>query len=91
MVSYIDAAVAPLKNTGQVRLYGPEDFEGMQRAGQLTAACLDDLVDIVKPGVTTQEIDDFVYQYGRDRDALPATLNYRGYTKSCCTSINHVV
>lgn len=91
MVSYIDAAEAPLKNTGQVRLYGPEDFEGMMRAGQLTATCLDELAGIVRPGTTTQEIDDFVYQYGLDHDALPATLNYRGYTKSCCTSINHVV
>ena len=91
MVSYIDASEAPLKNTGQIRLYGPEDFEGMMRAGQLTAACLDELADMVKPGTTTQEIDDFVYQYGMDHNAIPATLNYRGYTKSSCTSINHVV
>ena len=91
MVTYIDAADAPMKNTGQVRLYGPEDFDGMMKAGQLTASCLDELADMVKPGVTTQEIDDFVYQYGMDHNAIPATLNYRGYTKSSCTSINHVV
>jgi len=91
MVTYIDAATAPLKNTGQVRLYGPDDFEGMMCAGQLTARCLDALADLVKPGVTTQEIDDFVYQFGLDNNAIPATLGYRGYTKSCCTSINHVV
>lgn len=91
MVTYIDAATAPLKNTGQVRLYGPDDFAGMMRAGQLTARCLDALADLVKPGVTTQEIDDFVYQFGLDNNAIPATLGYRGYTKSCCTSINHVV
>ncbi|WP_417671780.1 type I methionyl aminopeptidase [Roseibium sp.] len=91
MVTYIDAAEAPLKNTGQVRLYGPEDFAGMKKAGQLTARCLDTLAEIVKPGVTTQEIDDFVFKFGMDNGALPATLNYRGYTKSACTSINHVV
>ncbi|WP_417689973.1 type I methionyl aminopeptidase [Roseibium sp.] len=91
MVTYVDAAEAPLKNTGQIRLYGPEDFAGMKKAGQLTARCLDALADIVQPGVTTQEIDDFVYKFGLDHGALPATLNYRGYTKSSCTSINHVV
>src|SRR5690606_28135093 len=91
MVSYVDAATAPLKNTGQIRLYGPEDFRGMHRAGALTATCLDALVDVVKPGVTTQAIDDFVLNFARDHGALPATLNYRGYTKSSCTSINHVV
>lgn len=91
MVTYIDAATAPLKNTGQIRLYGPEDFAAMHRAGQLTARCLDALVEKVVPGITTQEIDDFVYKFGIDNGALPATLNYRGYTKSTCTSINHVV
>ncbi|WP_289035966.1 type I methionyl aminopeptidase [uncultured Roseibium sp.] len=91
MVTYIDAAEAPLKNTGQVRIYDQDDFAGMKKAGQLTAACLDELAQMVKPGVTTQEIDDFVFAYGESHGALPATLNYRGYTKSSCTSINHVV
>ena len=91
MVTYIDAIDAPMKNTGQIRLYGPEDFAGMKRAGHLTAKCLDELSDLVKPGLTTQEIDDFVYDFGMAHGALPATLNYRGYTKSSCTSINHVV
>ena len=91
MVTYLDASVAPPKNTGQIRLYGPEAFVGMHAAGQLTARCLDALADIVKPGVTTAEIDRFVFEFGADNRALPATLNYRGYTKSCCTSINHVV
>ncbi|WP_186386396.1 MULTISPECIES: type I methionyl aminopeptidase [unclassified Stappia] len=91
MVTYIDAATAPLKNTGQIRLYGPDDFAAMHKAGQLTARCLDALVEKIVPGITTQEIDDFVYSFGIDNGALPATLNYRGYTKSTCTSINHVV
>ena len=91
MVNYIEAASAPMKNTGAIRLYGADDFEGMRKACRLTAECLDALVDIVKPGVTTDTIDRFVLQFGMDHGALPATLNYRGYTKSVCTSINHVV
>ena len=91
MVTYIDAATAPLKNTGAIRLYGPEAFEGMRKAGRFAAECLDAVTEIAKPGVTTDEIDEFVYRYGVDRGALPATLNYRGYNKSVCTSINHVV
>jgi methionyl aminopeptidase len=91
MVTYIEALAAPLKNTGAIRLYGAGDFEGMRRACQLTARCLDELTALVKPGVTTNEIDRFVFEFGERHGALPATLNYRGYRKSCCTSINHVV
>lgn len=91
MVTYIDAATAPLRNTGQVRLYSGTDFDAMHEAGQLTACALDHVAEMIKPGVTTEEIDDFVFQFGLDRGAIPATLNYRGYTKSSCTSINHVV
>ncbi|WP_075215707.1 type I methionyl aminopeptidase [Mongoliimonas terrestris] len=91
MVTYVDAGLAPLRNTGDIRLYTAEDFEGMRRACQLTARCLDELVDRVRPGVTTDEIDRFVFGFGVDHGALPATLYYRGYTKASCTSINHVV
>ncbi|OJF89930.1 type I methionyl aminopeptidase [Pararhizobium antarcticum] len=91
MVTYIEASAAPLKNTGVIRLYKPEDFEGLRRACQLTARCLDELAPRVQPGVTTDDIDRFVFDFGMDHGALPATLNYRGYTKSSCTSINHVV
>lgn len=91
MVTYIEATSAPMKYTGQIRLYGPDAFEGMRKVCNLTACCLDALNDIVKPGVTTNEIDRFVFEFGMDNGAFPATLNYRGYTKSTCTSINHVV
>ncbi|WP_420961943.1 type I methionyl aminopeptidase [Brucella sp. IR073] len=91
MVTYLDAASAPLKFTGQIRLYDAEAFEGMRKACQLTARCLDELNSIVRPGLPTNEIDRFVYEFGADHGAIPATLNYRGYTKSVCTSINHVV
>ena len=91
MVTYIEALSAPMMNTGAIRLYGPDAFEGMRKACQLTARCLDEIWPLIKPGVTTNEIDRFVFEFGMKNNALPATLNYRGYRKSCCTSINHVV
>ncbi len=91
MVNYIEAATAPAKNTGAIRLYGQDAFAGMRKACQLTARCLDELAAIVEPGVPTDVIDRFVFEFGMDHGAFPATLNYRGYMKSSCTSINHVV
>jgi methionyl aminopeptidase len=72
-------------------IHGPEAFEGMRRAGRLTAEALDLLVEQVQPGVTTQALDDLVADFARDHGAYSATLLYRGYPKSICTSINHVV
>ena len=91
MVTYVDAATAPLKNTGAIRLYGAEAFASLRRAGRFAAECLDAVAPFARPGVTTQEIDDFVHDFAIKGGALPATLNYRGYNKSVCTSINHVV
>jgi methionyl aminopeptidase len=91
MMSYIEAATAPLRKTGQIKLHGPEGFAGMRRAGELVAEVLDLLVDEVRPGVTTEKLDKLVFEFARARGALPATLMYRGYGKSICTSINHVV
>lgn len=79
------------RHTHAINIYGPDAFAGMRRAGQLAAECLDALYGFVRPGVTTQAIDDFIFRFGLDRGALPATLNYRGYRKSSCTSINHIV
>ena len=90
-MNYVDAAVAPLRKTGQIKLHGPDAFAGMRVAGQLTAQCLDMLVPEVKPGVPTERIDQLVHEFAMDHGALPATLNYRGYRKSTCTSLNHVV
>lgn len=91
MTSYLEAELSPARNTGAIRLYDAEAFEGMRRACQLTARCLDSLAALVKPGTTTEEIDAHVFRFGMEAGALPATLNYRGYMKSACTSINHVV
>jgi len=76
---------------GTIKLHGPEAFEGMRRAGRLAAEILDALVPFVQPGVTTGAIDDFVRQMTLDGGAIPATLGYRGYAHSCCTSINNVI
>ena len=66
MVTYIDAASAPLKNTGVIRLYTAEDFDAMRKACQLTARCLDELAAIVKPGVTTAgEVEKLLGKAGR--------------------------
>jgi methionyl aminopeptidase len=76
---------------GKVRIHGPEAFAGMRKAGQLAAAALDMLVPHVVPGVTTERLDELIFEFALDNRALPATLNYRGYTHSICTSVNHVV
>jgi methionyl aminopeptidase len=93
MTEYVTVAADDLveARNGVIKLHGPEGFEGMRRAGRLAAEILDALVPHVRPGVTTQEIDDLVHAHMLREGAIPATLGYRGYTKSCCTSINHVV
>ncbi|ABD86153.1 type I methionyl aminopeptidase [Rhodopseudomonas palustris] len=90
-MSYVDASETSVRKTGQIKLHGPNAFAGMRKAGQLVARCLDELVDIVKPGVPTSRIDDFVREFAFSHGAYPATLMYRGYRFSTCTSINHVV
>ena len=63
----------------------------MRKAGALTSLALDLVGPLVKPGVTTGAIDRFIFEFARGHGAYPAPLNYKGYTKSICTSINHVV
>jgi methionyl aminopeptidase len=75
----------------KIKLHGAEAFEGMRRAGRLVAEALDIITDYVQPGVSTERLDDVVLEFALDHGAVPAPLNYRGYTKSICTSLNHVV
>ncbi|HVW91150.1 MAG TPA: type I methionyl aminopeptidase [Devosia sp.] len=91
MITYVDAETKSRRTSGVIPLHGEAGFEGMRKAGKLAAEVLDLLVDVVKPGVTTLEIDRLVYEFGRDNDALPADLFYKGYRHSVCTSLNHVV
>jgi methionyl aminopeptidase len=74
-----------------IRLHGPVDFEGMRKAGRLAAEALDMLVPYVRPGVRTDELDDRVFDFVLAHGAVPAPLNYRGFPRSICTSVNHVV
>jgi methionyl aminopeptidase len=90
-MTYVEAAQAPLRKNGQIKLYDGAAFAGMRKAGRLVAECLDMLVDEVKPGVATDRLDRLVFEFGMDHGAFPATLMYRGYRRSTCTSINHVV
>jgi methionyl aminopeptidase len=80
-----------LLRDGTIKLHGPAGFEGMRKAGRLAAEILDALAPMVQPGVTTGELDDVVRRMTLDGGAVPATLGYRGYTHSCCISVNHVV
>ncbi len=90
-MTYITANEAPDRNTGLIKLHGDEAFAAMRRAGQLAAQALDLLAGEVKPGVPTDRLDDLVFEFARDNNAIPATLFYRGFRYSTCTSINHVV
>ena len=72
-------------------LHGPDEFAAMRKAGRLAAECLDMITEHVVPGVTTAELDRICHEFTASRDAIPAPLGYRGFPKSICTSINHVV
>jgi len=75
----------------RIKLHGPADFEGMRTAGRLAAETLDFITEHVKPGVTTGALDTLCHDFIVGHGAIPAPLNYRGFPKSICTSINHVV
>ena len=68
-----------------------EAFAGTRKAGAIASGALDEVTKIVKPGVTTEEIDKLCYEFINDHGAYSAPLFYRGFPKSCCTSVNHVV
>ncbi len=74
-----------------IKIHTAGDFEGMRKAGRLAAETLDMLVPFVKPGMTTDDINTLVHDFTLDNGGTPAPLNYRGFPKSVCTSINHVV
>jgi methionyl aminopeptidase len=76
---------------GGFLVHGPEAFAGMRKAGRLAAETLDMITPEVRPGVTTEDLDRLCHEFIIARDAIPAPLNYRGFPKSICTSVNHVV
>lgn len=68
-----------------------EQIEGIRRAGVLNTAVLDAVAEQIRPGMSTLQIDQIVYDYTTQHGGIPAPLNYEGFPKSCCTSINEVV
>src|SRR3990167_7576654 len=72
-------------------LHTSADFEGMRKAGHLAARTLDYITPYVKEGVTTQEINDLCHNFIIEHKAIPAPLGYKGFPRSICTSVNHVV
>ncbi len=89
--SYIPADETPLQTTTAIKIHGPEAYAGMRKAGKLAAETLDFITPHVRPGITTGELDDLCAGFIQDHGAISAPLNYRGFPKSVCISINHVV
>lgn len=69
----------------------PEDIEGIKRSAAINIGALDYVGEHIHAGVTTEEIDQWIYEYTTQHGGIPADLNYEGYPKSVCTSINDVV
>ncbi|MGB8387264.1 M24 family metallopeptidase, partial [Mycobacterium sp.] len=69
----------------------PEVIEKMRIAGRIAAGALAEAGKAVAPGVTTDELDRIAHEYMVDNGAYPSTLGYKGFPKSCCTSLNEVI
>ena len=74
-----------------IKIHDKNSFDCMRKAGSLAAACLDYIIDFIEPGVTTEKLDQLCHEYQTKNGAVPAPLNYKGFPKSICTSVNHVV
>jgi len=79
------------RRSAQVKLHDAREFDGMRRAGRLAAETLDFIGPYVRAGATTGELDRLCHDFIVTRGAIPAPLGYRGFPKSICTSVNHVV
>ncbi|MCK5284742.1 MAG: type I methionyl aminopeptidase [Alphaproteobacteria bacterium] len=74
-----------------IEIHAKSDFEFMRKAGKLAAETLDMITEHITPGITTEALDKLCYDFIIKNKAIPAPLNYKGFPKSICTSINHVV
>jgi len=77
------------KDQDRPEIKSPEDIDKMRKACQLAKGILKSSAALIKPGVTTQMIDDFVFDMATKNGAYPSPLNYRGFPKSVCTSVNN--
>ncbi len=73
-----------------ITLYNENDFKELKIVGMFTSKCLEELLEVIKPGITTHSIDKYVKSYAQDNSLLCATLGYNGYPAHCCTSVNSV-
>ena len=71
--------------------YYPDEFKKLKHAGKISSQCLDLVEEKIKPGITTEEIDKICNDFLKKNKAVSAPLLYRGFPKSICTSVNHVV
>ena len=95
-ITALDKQVMYWENKGKLvptrdMIKTPEQIAGIRIAGKVNTGCLDAVAAIIRPGISTQDIDDVCMQYCKDNNAVPACLNYEGFPKSVCTSINEVV
>lgn len=91
-----DERMQELYDQGEEMLYRsllktPEEIEGIKYSAEVNVGSLDYVAEHIGPGVTTAQIDKWVYDYCVEHDAIPADLDYEGFPKSVCTSINSVV
>jgi methionyl aminopeptidase len=91
MNDQIRVAEEDQESPGYIPIHGPEEYAAMRVAGRLAAELLDYITPFVIPGVTTNELDRICAEYTQDHGAISAPLGYRGFPKSICTSVNHVV
>lgn len=86
-----DATPQPGRRAARIRLHDAAAFESMRKAGRLAAELLDYITPFVVPGTTTGEIDRLCHEFVAERGGISAPLGYRGFPRSVCTSVNHVV
>jgi methionyl aminopeptidase len=82
--------LAPDRYTGD-DVQSPETIEKMRIAGHIAAQAMHAAAAVIRPGVTTDDLDRVVHEFLIDHGAYPSTLGYRGFPKSCCTSVNEVI
>lgn len=81
----------PISMSQGIPIHGKDAYVGMRAAGKLAAQVLDMIAEHVQPGIATEELDQICHTMIVEADAIPAPLNYKGFPKSVCTSVNHVV
>ena len=86
---YVGKTTPPAHTSGDV--YDAETIEKIRRAGKISSQALDLIGSVIRPGMTTDEIDQIGHDYVISHGAYPSTLGYRGYPKSLCTSVNEII